>query len=118
MRKLIVKRKNTFTASHMKVRIFIENVDGDVELGSVKCKEIGSLKNGETGEYEIPNKHDNIYLVYNKILPNDYYAVHKIPAGKKTIELFTSPTYSPRMGNSFEIYTKEDLNKLGLADGW
>jgi hypothetical protein len=118
MRKLIVKRRNVSTASLMKIKIFIENDNGEVELGSVKCKEVGSLKNGETGEYEIANRRDRVFVVFNKVSPNEYHAVHQIPAGNKNVELFTGPRYTASQGNSFKIYTKADLKKLGNVDGW
>jgi hypothetical protein len=118
MRKLIMKRKKTFTASLVKVRIFIENDLGELELGTVRCREVGSLKNGATGEYDIPNESVYVFVVFSKVLPNEFHTVHQIPAGDGNVELFTGPTLNPLMGNPFDIYTRDDLNELDNKKGW
>ena len=118
MRKLILKRKKAFVASLIKIKVFLEDDKGELELGTVKCKEIGTLKNGRTLEYDIPNERIYVFVVFSKILPNEYHFCYDIPAGDANVELFTAPKLNPVKGNPFEIYSKQDLIDLGKADGW
>jgi len=118
MRKLILKRKKVFVASLVKIRVFLEDEKGELELGTVKCKEVGKLKNGGVLEYDIPNERIYVFVVFSKVLPNEYHFCYDIPAGDSNVELFTAPKLSPLKGNPFEIYSKQDLAALGMTDGW
>ena len=118
MRKLILKRKKTFVASFGKIRAFIEDEQGELTLGGVKCREIGSLKNGGTGEYDITTESVYLFVVFSKVLPNEYHSCYQVPAGDETVELFTAPKINPIKGNPFEIFSKQDLIDLVKTDGW
>ncbi|MCL2333985.1 MAG: hypothetical protein FWC52_04260 [Candidatus Methanoplasma sp.] len=118
MRKLIFKRKKTFTASAAKVRVFIQDSQGELELGGIKCKEIGTLKNGETREYNIPSERVYAFIVFSKFDPVKYHAYYEIPAGNETVELFTGPTLNPVKGNPFSIFDKKDMVELSKEKGW
>jgi hypothetical protein len=118
MRKLIFKRKKTFTASAGKVRVFIQDPHGELVLGSISCKEIGTLKNGETAEYSIPNERVYAFIVFSKVAPESYHSYYEIPAGEGTVELFTAPKLDPIKGNPFAIYDKKDMVELSKEKGW
>jgi hypothetical protein len=117
MRKLTLKRKKTLISSMVKIRIFIEHSAGEFELDKIKCTEIGSLKNGETGQYEIPTGDVNLLVLYSKIFPNKNYTPYKIPAGSDDLELFTYP-WKIYARNPFVVNTKEELVTNGETDGW
>jgi hypothetical protein len=117
MRKLILRRKKTLVATLVKLRVFIEHVSGDLEINGVRYKEIGLLKSGSMGEYEIPNGNVHIAVVSSKINPWLYNTCYRIPAGEGTVELYASPELSPMKGNPFKIYGKEDRVNME-KDGW
>ena len=118
MRKPIFKRRKTFTASAGKVRVFLQDNQGELELGGIKCKEIGTLKNGETAEYSIPNESIHVFIVFSKVAPQSYHAYYKIPEGSETVELFTPPRLNPALGNPFSIYDKKAMAEIGKEGGW
>jgi len=118
MRILIFKRRKTFTASFGKLSVFIQDSRGDFEIRGIKCKEIGKLKNGDKGEYTIPNESVHIFTVVSKSCPEWHHANYMIPAGDETVELFVGPKLNPAGGNPFSIYDKKDMVEHSKERGW
>ena len=118
MRKLVLKREKVFVACLGKIRIFVEDGQGSFSLGGISCRQLGVLKNGQTGEYEIPGESVKVFVVFSKVAPQKYYSYYQLPAGEETVELFTGPELNPGEGNPFKIFSKEDLINLGITGGW
>ena len=101
MRKLIVLRKKTFVGCIAKVKIYAEDPAGDTNIGGVKCRLLGKLKNGEKATFEIGNESTKIFAIYDKMSKdycNDYYTV---PAGEEDCEISGKAHFNPFAGNPF-----------------
>jgi hypothetical protein len=80
------------------------------QIFGVKYKQIGVLKNGETGEYDIPC--ESVYIFAGPIQTEGRYAYHEIPAGDRDVKLFTAPGKTV-----FGIYTEKRFTELGETKG-
>jgi hypothetical protein len=101
-------REKTIIACAAKIRIFIEDVDGKLILDGVKCKQIGSLKNGKTDTYAITSERVKLFVVFSHVAPQKYHAVCLLEADvrNQNVELFTAPMADAFAGNPFYIFTK------------
>ena len=112
-RKLILKRKKTFVGSVGKTYVFLGDGQGEFVIKGIKCTEIGCLRNGDRGEYDIPTESVYVFVLGNKKYADEFHSCYQIPRGDKNVELLTAPSLSK---NKFEIFSKQDLADLGKKD--
>ena len=101
MRNLTVRRRKAFAGCAGKVKIYIEDINGDTDINGTKCRFLGKLKNNESATYEIGNEKCKIFAIYDsmsKVYCNDF---HTIPEGEKDIEVTGVAHFNPFMGNPF-----------------
>ncbi len=101
MRKLTVKRRKTFVGCSSKVKIYIEDFNGDTYINGIKCRLLGKLKNNECATYEIGNESYKLFAIYDNISKNycnDYYT---ISAGASDVEVSGIAHLNPGGGNPF-----------------
>ncbi len=105
MRKLTISRKKSFVASLMKVYIYIQtDQEPELVLKGVPLKLQTTLKNGESTEFEISNDAVNLFVVYDKFVPQSFHAQKVILPGDDPVVLMTKPKLNPFLGNPFEIF--------------
>ncbi|MBN2540330.1 MAG: hypothetical protein JXB08_02275 [Bacilli bacterium] len=105
MRKLTLTRKRSFVASIMKIYIYIQTDEQpELVLQGVPLKLVTTMKNGETSEFEIPNEAVNLFVVFDKHIPNSFHTRTIINPGEAPVVLYTKPKLNPFRGNPFIIY--------------
>ena len=114
-RKLILKRKKTIVGSASTIYVFLGDGQGDFVIKGIRCTELGSLKNGEKGEYDIPTESVYIFVLGNKKYADVAHSYYKVPRSDKSVELFMAPSLGE---NKLMLFSKQDLIKLGKTDGW
>ena len=118
MRKLTLKRKKQFVAMAVKVRICVRTEEEpDIKLVDANLKIVGYLKRAESIEFEIPNDATEVYLVFDKLLPQKFHAKYLVDAGEEDVTLYTQARFNPFKGNPFvitdgEVITKEDKQRM------
>ena len=104
VRKLIVHRRKQFVAAAMKVRICVSTKEnGDIKFTSTNLKVLGVLKNGKSFEVEIPEDSVDVYVVYDKLLPQKFHNKYSLKTGESDEVLYTYSSFNPFKGNPFTI---------------
>ncbi len=101
MRNLTVIRRKAFAGCLVKVKIYIEDPNGDTEINGTKCRLLGKLKNNERATYEIGNENLKLFAIYDKFSKgycNDFY---QIPEGETDYYVSGICKFSPFIGNPF-----------------
>lgn len=104
MRTLTVTRGKTFVGCVSKVRIYMEDYNSaETTILDTPCRLLGTLKNGETQSFEIPEEAVRIFAIadqYSKKYCNEFYP---IPAGFDPVTLTGQCRYDPASGNPFRF---------------
>ncbi len=87
MRKLTVGRRNSYLGFAGKVKLYIEDTEGDTVICGVKCRLLGKLKNGEAATFEIDNESRKLFAIFYKWAKNLWNDMYKIPVGEDDIEV-------------------------------
>lgn len=104
MRRLTINRKKKLIACAMKVYIYLETKqDEDIILDGILCKKIGSIKNGKSISFDIPNEKCIVFVCFDRFLPDRFKTGYIVNSGEKDVVLYTYPKYNPFMGNPFLI---------------
>ncbi len=123
MRTLTLKREKSFVGCLAKMKVFIEDPQGDTFIGKSPCRLLGILKNGEEGKYEITNNSAKVFVIADLISKdwcNDFY---QLEAGEEDIVLTGKNKFNPATGNSFifDNNTNEESlsnRKKSRRNGW
>ena len=103
MRLLKITRRKSFVACLAKMRVWIEDPAGDLTIGGVPCRLLGTLKNGEEGVFEIGEEAARVYVIADKlsrVFCSDFY---QIPEGTEQVILEGENRYNPATGNAFRF---------------
>lgn len=104
MRKLTVIRKKKIVACAMKIYVYIESMtETEKILDGIPCEKVATLKNGKTEIINLPETEINVFVVYDKFLPDKYKCKFLVKAGTDDLTIITAPKFSPFSGNPFEI---------------
>jgi len=101
MRKLNVTRTKSFIGCAVKVKIYVEDPDGDVVISGTHCKLLGKLKSGESASYEIGNDSYKIFAIYDKMSKNYCNDFYTVPAGDADCYVTGKAHFNPFGGNPF-----------------
>ncbi len=115
MRNLTVKRRKAFACCLGKVKIYIEDANGDTNINGIPCRLLGKLKNKECATYEIGNESLKLFAIYDKMSKGYCNDCYTIPAGEEDIEVSGAAKLNPFMGNPF--YSTEIQARKRLTTG-
>lgn len=113
MRNLTIIRRKTFVASLGKVKIYIEDANGDTNINDTKCRLLGKLKNDSRETFEIGNESCKIFAIYDKASKGYCNDVYVIPEGEDDYYISGIAHFNPFMGNPF--YFDGNTNEEALA---
>lgn len=104
MRNLTIKREKSFVACLVKMKVYIADPEaGQMVINGIKCRKLGTLKNGEEKTFEIGDVAARVFVIgdsLSKNFCNDYY---DIPEGTEDIRLVGRNKYNPASGNAFRF---------------
>ena len=101
MRKLTVLRRKTIVASLGKMKVYIEDPQSqELMIQGVPCRKLGTLKNGEQKNFEIPNTAARLYVIADKATKNanEFYPIE---AGEADVFVVGKNHLNPGAGNPF-----------------
>ena len=102
MRKLSILRTKSFVGCLATVKVYIEDEQSsDLVINGVPCKKLGTLKNGETKEFEIGDGAAKVYVIADKLSKNFCNEFYALPEGSEDIYLSGRNRYNPANGNAF-----------------
>ena len=138
MRKLTIKRKKSFVASLAKLKVYIEDPAGELDITGIKCRLLGTLANGEEKSFYIEENAAKVFVIADKMSRDYFYDCRNLPDGNEDIYLTGKNAFNPATGNAFRFEggTDEEVAKrhkeskkgglivlitaivIGLTAGW
>lgn len=113
MRKLTIKREKTFVASLMKMKVYIQDDSCyETEINGVKCRKIGTIKNGEEKTFEIGEEATRVYVIADSLSKKFCSEFCPIPEGNEDIYLTGKNVFSIASGNPFRFNNLTDAEAL------
>lgn len=123
MRSLTILRKKKYVASLAKMKVYIEDPNSsELVINKVRCRLLGTLKNGEEKTFEITEDAARIYVIGDKLSKNFCNDFYELPAGSDPVLLTGENKYNPLNGNAFRFdgvtsKASESNRKKGLIIG-
>lgn len=113
MRKLTIKRKKSFVASLAKLKVYIEDPAGELDITGIKCRLLGTLANGEEKSFYIEENAAKIFVIADKMSRDYCYDCRNLPEGNEDIYLTGKNAFNPATGNAFRFEggTDEEVAK-------
>ncbi len=104
MRNLTITRRSTFVGCAASLKVWIEDNElGTMEIGGVKCRMLGKIKNGDTRTFPIDEASRRVYVIADKLSKNYCNEFKTIPAGEEDVILTGRPHWNPLNGNAFQF---------------
>ncbi len=103
MRNLTIRRDKRFAGCAGKVKVYVEDAAGELDIGDVMCRKIGELKNGEEKTFEIDERAARLYVIAGPVSRNFCNDFYPLPAGTEDISLTGHNYYNPAAGNPFRF---------------
>lgn len=104
MRTLTITRGKTFVGCLGKFKFYVEDANNpELTILNTPCRKLGTLKNGETKSFEIPEEAVRIFVIADKVSKgfcNEYFP---IPAGTEDVTLTGQCKFNPANGNAFRF---------------
>lgn len=104
MRTLTITRGKTFVGCLGKFKFYVEDANNpETTILNTPCRKLGTIKNGETKSFEIPEEAVKIFVIADKVSKgfcNEYYP---IPAGTEDVTLTGQCKFNPANGNAFRF---------------
>lgn len=102
MRYLTIERQKSFVACLTTMKVYIEDPTADdLEINGVRCRKLGTLKNGEKGNFRISESAAKVYVIADKLskeLCNNFY---QLPAGPESVTVSGKCRLNPGTANAF-----------------
>ena len=104
MRKLTIKRRKTFVACLMKLKVYIEDPSaGELTINGVACRKLGDIKNGEEKTFEIGEQAARVFVIADTLSKNYCNEFYELPERQDDISLSGKNCFNPANGNAFRF---------------
>ena len=114
MKKITITRIKSFVACLAKAKVYI--CDGsntcDIAIDGYNCKLYGTLKNGETKTFEVPDTATRIYVTFDKLSAGYCNDVYILAEGVEDITLTGKCSFNPAAGNPFRFDNNDNPEAL------
>lgn len=103
MRIITIHREKRTVGCAVKLKVYIEDLQGELKINGVSCRLLGTMKNGETVSFDIGYEAAKLYVIADKLSRNycnDYYP---IPEGEEDLTLNGKICFSLLSGNAFRF---------------
>lgn len=103
MRNVTIRREKRVAGCAAKLKVYLEDPQGDLKINDVPCRLLGKIKNGETVTFAIGNAAARLYVIADRLSRNycnDYYP---IPEGEEDLFLSGKTCLNFLSGNAFRF---------------
>lgn len=103
MRRLWITRRKATAACLAKMKVYIEDPEGDTLINGFPCRKLGDLKNGQKVSFSIGEEAARVFVVADTLSRNLYNEFVEIPAGEEDVVLTGRNVLRPFSGNPFHF---------------
>ncbi len=103
MRRLWITRRKSAAACLAKMKVYIEDPEGDTLINGFPCRKLGDLKNGQKGSFAIGSEAARVFVVADSLSRNLYNEFADLPAGEEDVVLSGKNVLEPFSGNPFRF---------------
>lgn len=103
MRRLWITRHKTVVACLAKMKVYIEDPEGDIQINGFSCRKLGELKNGRKASFRIDSGKARVFVVEDHLSRNLYNEFVEIPEGEEDVFLSGRNVLKPSSGNPFRF---------------
>ena len=103
MRNLTIKRKKRFVACLSKMKVYAEDIAGDMIIGGVLCKKLGELKNGGEATFQIEERSMKIFVIADRLTKELCYDCYQLSEGSDDLVLTGQNIFNLLLGNPFRF---------------
>lgn len=104
MRKLTIRRTQSFVACLAKAKVYIEDrVAGDTTINKVPCRKLGEVRNGEAQTFEIADEALKVFVIADALSKSYCSDMYELPEGQEDIVLTGQNRFNPVVGNAFRF---------------
>lgn len=103
MRNLTIRREKTSVACLIKMKIYLEDEAGDTNIGGVKCRRLGELKNGEEKTFIIDGEARRVYVIADQLSKGFSNEFFRLPEGEEDVYLSGRNRFNLANGNAFRF---------------
>ncbi len=107
MRNLTIQREKTWVASMVKMKVYIEDAEGDLEIRGVRCHKLGVVENGETATFQISEGTAKLFVIGGKCSRNYCNELYILPEGQEDVVLTGKNQFNLFTGNAFRFHNNE-----------
>lgn len=107
MRNLTVQREKTWVAAMVKMKVYIEDVEGDLVICGVRCRKLGVVKNGESATFQISEGAAKLFVIGDKLSRNYSNELYILPEGQEDVVLTGKNKFNLFAGNAFRFDNNE-----------
>lgn len=103
MRRLWITRRRSVAACLAKMRVWIEDPQGDTEINGFPCRKLGELKNGEQKAFPVGTGAARVFVTADRLTRNLYNEFAELPEGEEDVVLTGQNLLKPFSGNPFRF---------------
>lgn len=103
MRRLWMTRRRSAAACLAKMRVWIEDPEGETAINGIPCRKLGELKNGEKKAFAVGTEAARVFVTADRLTRNLYNEFTEIPAGEDDVVLAGQNRLKPFSGNPFHF---------------
>ena len=103
MRRLWITRQKTMAACLTKMKVYIEDPEGDTMINGVSCRKLGDLKNGQKASFAIGEEKVRVFVVGDELFRDQFHEFRDVPAGEEDVILSGKNVLKPFSGNPFRF---------------
>lgn len=114
MRKLTIIRHRAWAGSIVPVKIYVEDPTGKTKINGVKCRKLGSVKNGKEATFEIPTDAVKIFAIEFLLEKNLCCDFYELEAGEEDVVLHGAVNSDPLAGNPFRFHSNNSASAKAM----
>ena len=114
MRNLTITRTKTFVGCAVKLKVYVEDVSGEIHIKGIPCRKLGDLKNGESKTFAVSENALRVFVIADNISKDYCNEFYRLPEGQDDVFLSGKNRFNPANGNAF-MFDNNDTPEVVAA---
>lgn len=114
MRNLTIKRTKTFVGCAVKLKVYVEDASGEIQIKGIPCRKLGDLKNGESQTFAVWENSVRVFVIADNLSKDYCNEFYRLPEGQDDVFLSGKNRFNPANGNAF-MFDNNDTPEVVAA---